>query len=687
MLLLTFFLGCFALVTNRHVEHPSATSGLNPQVLSKLDSLATNQHLEDALRYGEDALEKAKRMENSIAGSRVKVAKGGISYAQIIDGYPTQTSQKQDYVARMMLKASSHFAQSYCKPEAIPASACAQYLSEKDIPVDSKVLQKCQMLIGKKTYNDEYRRLLPANYHDGIYEFRKSVSGRDLPDPRNISSRFHATLASKSKEIDNLHTVALVQWTQFIEHDLAKTTVQTMYEGTPIECCSSAYSSVLPRYLHYSCAPLKVSDNDPFYKAQRVTCLNYVRSALSLGNRCHLGAANQLNQATTRLDLSQLYGNHESETQPLRSGRGGKLRSQSFDKLDYLDENTDRKFCVANASLDVTCYTSGDSRVNVNPFITLLHTLFLRSHNRIAKQLVAINPHWEDEQLFKTTRSVNIKLYQGIIREWSQSVLGKPISIAYRFDGKTQPSVSNEFATAAIRFHNTMMPGEITGVPGSRTPQLSLELEDLFYKPKDLRKKEYFSHLLNSVMLQNAMPLDTSYVDDMAQHLFKTKNVGTDVLALDIQRGRDHGLSGYTKYFELCSGRSVQSWSDLSSVMHPEDLKTLQSAYASIHDVDLIVGAVAEKPQGSEALVGPTLECILRDQLAQSLDPDSHRHHDWQHPIDAVVANYTAARFLCDTAQLRTVQRNIFRTSDSSNPAVRCSQLPELNLIGLREII
>lgn len=670
MIFVAFFFGCFALVANRYAP----ISGVDPLVQKKMNTLATETNLLDAVKFGEDIIEKSKRMESAIAGARVKVVKGSISYAQSIDGYSTLSTQKQDYVARTILKATSFILNTYCKPQRISSYECGLYMSHKLVP-GSKLLKKCEEIVNVKTFNDEYRRLLPASYHDGIYSFRKSVAGGELPDPRSISSKFHGMFAQTNE--DSKHSVALVQWTQFIEHDLAKTTVQTMHDGTDIECCTTEYNDVMPRYLHPACKPLRIASNDSYYQKNHVTCLNYVRSALSVGDTCNFGPANQLNQATNRFDLSQVYGNHESETFPLRSHRGGKLKSQSFDSTEYLPESQDKKLCVANATVDAICYTSGDSRVNINPLITLLHTLFLRSHNRIAKHLAFINPDWDNEVLFQVSRKINIKIYQKIVHEWASTVLGSAVQIIP--SNAKEFRVSNEFATAAIRFYNSMMPGEIS----SQSPKgkfSSVDLEDIFYKPKDLRKKEYFNHLVSSVLLQNAMSLDTSYVDDMAHLLFKTNNVGTDVLALDIQRGRDHGLSSFTNYYKHCTGTTISTWEDLSTVMNPSDLDKLKKAYSAVQDVDLIVGAIAEIPTIPGALVGKTLSCIIRDQI-------SHSFSEHQSELDPILANYSAARFLCDTAQVLQVQQNIFRLPSVDNPPVPCSQLPTLDLSTLRQAL
>jgi hypothetical protein len=36
--------------------------------------------------------------------------------------------------------------------------------------------------------------------------------------------------------------------------------------------------------------------------------------------------------------------------------------------------------------------------------LVAIHTLWMRQHNRIARQLSDINPHWNDEQLFQVKR-------------------------------------------------------------------------------------------------------------------------------------------------------------------------------------------------------------------------------------------------------------------------------------------
>lgn len=46
---------------------------------------------------------------------------------------------------------------------------------------------------------------------------------------------------------------------------------------------------------------------------------------------------------------------------------------------------------------------------------------------------------------------------------------------------------------------------------------------------------------------------------------------GLDVLAVDIQRGRDHGLPGYTQYRTLCGLPAATGFQQLTNVI-PEEV-------------------------------------------------------------------------------------------------------------------
>lgn len=98
----------------------------------------------------------------------------------------------------------------------------------------------------------------------------------------------------------------------------------------------------------------------------------------------------------------------------------------------------------------------------------MLHTIFLRSHNSLAMKLKKLNPHWTDDKLFTFAKKINTGIYQKIVyEEWSKVVLGGDLTneiLSERTSSRNHRDsnrVSNEFATAAIKFYNTMMPGDL----------------------------------------------------------------------------------------------------------------------------------------------------------------------------------------------------------------------------------
>ena len=68
----------------------------------------------------------------------------------------------------------------------------------------------------------------------------------------------------------------------------------------------------------------------------------------------------------------------------------------------------------------------------------------------------------------------------------------------------------------------------------------------------------------------------------------------SDLVSINIQRGRERGLPGYTKYrnLKLCGLSNVKSFDDLKNVagFAEKDVENLRKVYDNVHDIDLFVG-------------------------------------------------------------------------------------------------
>uniref|UniRef100_A0A2S2NFW2 Peroxidasin-like protein n=1 Tax=Schizaphis graminum TaxID=13262 RepID=A0A2S2NFW2_SCHGA len=183
-----------------------------------------------------------------------------------------------------------------------------------------------------------------------------------------------------------------------------------------------------------------------------------------------------MNQATHYLDGSMIYGSSVERTWLLRAKTDGRLLSSvSYDNLRQMNtlepqymplENTDSNKCQYGRG---TCYRAGDDRANGFPHLTVMHTLWMREHNRLAKMLSNVNPHWDDERIFQEARKIVIASIQHITyAEWLPSLLGRNYTMqnglelttngySNAYNETSDSSVSNSFATAILPFANSMV--------------------------------------------------------------------------------------------------------------------------------------------------------------------------------------------------------------------------------------
>ena len=143
----------------------------------------------------------------------------------------------------------------------------------------------------------------------------------------------------------------------------------------------------------------------------------------------------------------------------------------------YLKSNHAKNTVVLEIHYPLTKFNEfdilGDSRVNEQPNLAVMHTLFLREHNRVARKLGEINPQWEDETLFQESRRIVVAEWQHIVyNEWLPILLGQenmdrfglyPLTKGFSNSYKTDfdPRIKNSFAAAAFRIGHTMIPATI----------------------------------------------------------------------------------------------------------------------------------------------------------------------------------------------------------------------------------
>ncbi|KAL1478693.1 hypothetical protein MTO96_016023 [Rhipicephalus appendiculatus] len=129
-----------------------------------------------------------------------------------------------------------------------------------------------------------FERFMPPNYADGLTLPRVSIDGNPLPNPRVVS-----VAADPDADFPNQrNTLMLMQFAQFVDHDLTLTGVSRFRNGSAITCCDEELIAN-PTKRHYACMPIDLPADDHFYAQFQLRCLEFVRSVPAPRPKCTLG--------------------------------------------------------------------------------------------------------------------------------------------------------------------------------------------------------------------------------------------------------------------------------------------------------------------------------------------------------------------------------------------------------------
>ena len=461
------------------------------------------------------------------------------------------------------------------------------------------------------------RRLKAPEYDDQVTEPRvRSVAdyNRYLPNARKVVLNvFSSPQPNPISEWSHFMTY----FGQFLDHDLSLTGQSTYSDRYRKVCKCGSYDP--------DCFNIPIPSGD--YANQDQACMSFVRSSASIANfDCSLGPREQINLQTHWLDLSQLYGSTEELALNLRAKTSGLLRT-SLDangkSLLPLDPNTNCSYNRHSTeySRRVNCFLAGDKRSEDNSILTAFHTLFLREHNRIAHKLKSVNPNWSDEQLYQESRKILTAVYQNIVYgEYLPTLLGPKVTRLYNlyplksgfftgYRSDLYPQILNEFSTAAFRYGHTLLTNSLYSASSSY--KLSDAKPMSFYQFNNQYYVSDMEGILRGVLSDwSAAPsaATNKYLADwLWDGIFSYTSRRWSLPALNIQRGRDHGLPGYNKYRQLCGLNEANKFEDLNNI--PLNLiDRLRRTYASVDDIDLFTGISAEFPLDG-AMVGATAAC------------------------------------------------------------------------------
>jgi hypothetical protein len=411
-----------------------------------------------------------------------------------------------------------------------------------------------------------YLRLASFAYADGI---AKMETG---PSPRYISNRIFNDTGQNLFSENGVSQWGWV-WGQFLDHSFG------LRNETPGEK-----------------APIPFSANDPLERfTNDLGAIDFSRTPAARGT----GKATprqQINTVPSYIDAYAVYGDRNSRLEWLREGPvNGDLADNSAMLVlpgGYLPRTTARGKAPAPA-MDLMgplqghpekAAVAGDVRANENIALTATHTLFAREHNR----LVGLLPtSLSEEERFQIARRVVGAEQQYITYHEFLPAFGIFLPRYTGYDPDVDPTLSNEFATAGYRVHS-MIHGEFeprvpastytakeldtfqkSGIGVQRDEgdvELVIPLGLAFGNP-DLLQTVGLGPLLKGLGAERQYRNDEQIDESLRSILFQIPKPGSgdpgtcasptvqpgcfsvvqDLGAIDIQRGRDHGIPRYNQ--------------------------------------------------------------------------------------------------------------------------------------------
>jgi hypothetical protein len=412
-----------------------------------------------------------------------------------------------------------------------------------------------------------YLRLSAARYADGIAQM---VEG---PHPRYVSNRIFNDSGQNLFSENGVSQWGWV-WGQFIDHDFGLRDEEAA-ERVPIAFNNDD--------------PLEAFTND-----LRSIAFSRTPAAPGTGDR---SSRQQINTISSFIDASSVYGTTKRRLDWLRAGGADGDPANNAAALllpeGYLPRADARGRAASAPTMELVgrligaparARVAGDIRANENLALTAAHTLFAREHNRIVAVLPASLP---EETRFEIARRIVGAEVQYVTYKEFLPALGVALPTYRGYNPRVNAGLSNEFAVVGYRAHSMVQgrfdvafeEGEYSaqelrtlktqGIEigeEDRAPVLKIPLSVAFANP-DLLPAVGLGPFLRSLGADRMSRNDEQIDDTLRSILFGVPKPGVrdpaacqqpvvdpdcfagvqDLGAVDLARGRDHGMPPYNE--------------------------------------------------------------------------------------------------------------------------------------------
>lgn len=223
----------------------------------------------------------------------------------------------------------------------------------------------------------------------------------------------------------------------------------------------------------------------------------------------------------------------------------------------------------------------GNPRGNENTFLLTFGVLWFRWHNYLADTIKRLEPDWSSEKIFNEARKWVIASQQHIVTdEWLPTWLNRNLPVYGKYNPSIDPQIDQFFQTAAFRFGHTLVPPGVyirdyvrrnCTTAFKNWMQNTVRTCNSFWRPQEalLTKsnddKEIIDidRILMGMSVQLCEEEDHKIVEDLRENVFGPLEFPRrDLMAVNIQRGRDHGIPDYNTVRKIMNLRPLNNFTE-----------------------------------------------------------------------------------------------------------------------------
>ncbi|XP_070541735.1 dual oxidase 2-like isoform X2 [Ptychodera flava] len=540
-------------------------------------------------------------------------------------------------------------------------------------------------------------RKLPSAYADGVYR----PSGNDRPNPFTISEMTMNGTTGTGSEINR--TAFMVFFGQQVVEEI----LDAQRPGCP------------PEYFN-----LEFPEDHPLYdEGWRV--MPFLRSRYNMGQTGFSpnNPRQQLNEITPWIDGGLMYGINKAWADGLREFKDGLLAKSK--RGNFPIENS-LGLPMANPPPPAEAeqhklkeverfFRLGNPRGNENPFLLTFGILWFRWHNYMATEIKKKHPTWSDEKIFNEARKWVIASHQKIVfYDWLPAFLNisdtqmEHYKNEYKYDSSVHPGITHVFQSAAMRFGHTLVPPGVfrrnatchfraTSIKSNNVPRFTGETGDgrsihgvrtcnSFWNPQTPILESDIEEFLMGMASQICEREDNIITEDLRGQVFGPLEFSRrDLMAINIQRGRDHGLPDYNTARVEYGLERRNDFDEINPGYLPDDVveRLRQIHDNDINKLDIWTGGLMETTAEGP---GELFHTIILDQFLRIRNGDRFWFQNYkmnglfkEHEIDEIW-NITMYDIIMKTSSGSvTIQKNVFR----HEPGDVCPQEYQLSEVDM----